>query len=55
MNDFNLAMARAVRAIQAPSPLVSDSEAIEIIESISMVILETIKMYMPLDGENKCN
>jgi hypothetical protein len=53
-DDFDLAMANAVQAIQNIMPLASDDEAIKMIGAISIVVLETIKRYMP-EGNTTCN
>lgn len=48
------AHARAVRAVRAATITASEDEAMELVDAITLVVLETIKAYLP-EGEESCN
>jgi hypothetical protein len=48
------AHARAVRAVINAMHLASEDEAMELVDSITLVVLETIKAHLP-EGEASCN
>ncbi len=48
------AHARAVRAVRAATITASEDEAMELVDAITLVVLETIKAYLP-EGEASCN
>ena len=50
------AHARAVRAVINAMHLASEDEAMELVDAITLVVLETIKAYLPEgEGEETCN
>ena len=48
------AHARAVRAVCAATITASEDEAMELVDAITLVVMETIKAYLP-EGEESCN
>lgn len=45
---------RAVRAVINAMHLASEDEAMELVDSITLVVLETIKAFLPKENES-CN
>lgn len=54
MTSLEDAHARAVRAVVTATITASEDEAMELVDAITLVVLETIKAFLPEEKES-CN